>query len=159
VDFTVDAYTSRVFKGTVAQVRQAPITVQNVVTYDVVVSVANPELLLMPGMTANLTVVEARRDNVLRVPLRALAFTPHRRGSATASEAAANDEHSARVWVEDGGRPHPVHIIRGLDDGNYVEILSGDLKEGDQVVTDRIRTSDDASNNPLAAPHGPHLHM
>jgi HlyD family secretion protein len=159
VDFTVDAYTNRVFKGTVAQVRQAPITVQNVVTYDVVVSVANPELLLMPGMTANLTVVEARRDNVLRVPLRALAFTPHRRGSATAGEAPANDEHSARVWVEDGGRPHPVHIIRGLDDGNYVEILSGDLKEGDQVVTDRIRTSDDASNNPLAAPHGPHLHM
>ena len=83
VDFTVDAYTNRVFKGTVAQVRQAPITVQNVVTYDVVVSVANPELLLMPGMTANLTVVEARRDNVLRVPLRALAFTPHRRGSAS----------------------------------------------------------------------------
>src|SRR5271156_5581259 len=90
VDFTVDAYTSRVFKGAVAQVRQAPITVQNVVTYDVVIAVANPELLLMPGMTANITIVEARRDDVLRVPLRALAFSPRHHGSdATAPDAAA----------------------------------------------------------------------
>ena len=64
-DFTVDAYPTRVFKGTVAQVRQAPITVQNVVTYDVVVSVPNPELLLMPGMTANLT--SSRRRSGRRV--------------------------------------------------------------------------------------------
>jgi len=161
VDFTVDAYTSRIFKGSVAQVRQAPITVQNVVTYDVVIAVANPELLLMPGMTANMTIVEARRDNVLRVPLRALAFSPRHRGSEETPPAATASEHSARVFViGDGGRPHPVAITRGLDDGTYAEVLSGDLNEGDQVVTDRIRSSDESSSgNPFAAQHGMHLHM
>ena len=119
MDFTVDAYTTRVFKGTVAQVRQAPITVQNVVTYDVVVSVANPELLLMPGMTANLTVVEARRDNVLRVPLRALAFTPRRHAIARRpADRGARRACGARMGRGDNGRPRPVHITRGLDDGN-----------------------------------------
>jgi HlyD family secretion protein len=160
VDFTVDAYTTRTFKGTVSQVRQAPITVQNVVTYDVVVNVPNPELLLMPGMTANLTIEEARRDDVLRVPLRALAFSPRRHAKEPTSEATSS-EHSARVWVDDNGRLHPVKITRGLDDGNNFEVLSGNLNEGDQVVTDRIRNEEDTtgSANPFAAPHGLHLHM
>lgn len=135
VDFTVDAYSERVFSGVVAQVRQAPITVQNVVTYDVVVSVANPELLLMPGMTANITIVTDRRDDVLRVPLRALAFSPHRHAAAGA---APPHKHRAgpRVWMISDGRLHPVPIARGLDDGNYVEVQSGDLKPGDEVVID-----------------------
>ena len=75
-DFGVDAFPDRVFQGVVGQVRQVPITVQNVMTYDVVVNVANPELLLKPGMTANVTIITARRDDVLRVPLQALAFSP-----------------------------------------------------------------------------------
>ena len=159
VDFTVDAYTTRTFKGTVGQVRQAPITVQNVVTYDVVVNVANPELLLMPGMTANLTIVEASRDNVLRAPLRALAFSPRRHRNGWTPEAAPS-EHSARVWVDNNGHLRMVKITRGLDDGNSFEVLSGDLNEGDQVVTDRIRNEETTgSANPLAAPHGPHLHL
>ena len=62
--------------GTVSQVRQAPITVQNVVTYDVVIAVSNPELLLKPGMTANARIVTAERDDVLKVPLQALRFSP-----------------------------------------------------------------------------------
>jgi HlyD family secretion protein len=160
VDFTVDAYTTRVFKGTVTQIRQAPITVQNVVTYDVVIGVANPELLLMPGMTANATIIEARRADVLRVPLRALAFSPHHR-SSDAQPDVLPSEHSARVFVlGNDGRPHPVAITRGLDDGSYAEVLSGDLKEGDEVITDRIRTNEEGSSgNPFAASHGMHLHM
>ena len=67
-NFTVDAYPDRVFRGTVTQVRQSPQTVQNVVTYDVVVSVANPDLALRPGMTAAVQIVTAQRTNVLRVP-------------------------------------------------------------------------------------------
>jgi HlyD family secretion protein len=155
VDFTVDAYTTRVFKGTVAQVRQAPITVQNVVTYDVVVGAPNPELLLMPGMTANIIITNDRRDDVLRVPLRALAFSPRRR----ASNSPSNDlsEHSARVWIEGGGRLRPVRIARGLDDGNYVEVVSGDLKLGDYVVTDRIGANNGARGNAFAS--GPGLHL
>lgn len=145
--FTVDAFPNRDFLGTIAQVRQAPITVQNVVTYDVVVSVANPELLLKPGMTATLSVVTARRDDVLRVPLPAIRFHPKRRGVATtaASSYTATDgqvsqkRRGARVWIETGGELRPVAIKTGLDDGNNAELLLGDLHEGDEVVTDEIR--------------------
>ena len=143
VNFTVDAYTDRVFKGTVSQVRQAPITVQNVVTYDVVVGVPNPELLLMPGMTANITIVTARRDDVLCVPMRALAFSPHHRAAAGESPAGGPTERpksrGTRVWTLREGRLHPVRITRGLDDGNFVEVLSGDLKPGDEVVIDQMK--------------------
>lgn len=157
VDFTVDAYTKRIFNGTVAQVRKAPITVQNVVTYDVVVSVSNPELLLMPGMTANITIVTEQRDDVLRVPLRALAFSPHEHRPG--SPGRNRSEYSAHVWVQDGARFRPVRITRGLDDGNYVAVLSGDLKPGDIVAVDRVRLADGAENV-HAGPRGPHLpHM
>ncbi len=74
--FTVDAYPSRTFQGLVAQVRQSPISVQNVITYDVVIAVANPQLLLRPGMTATAAIVKAQVHNVLRVPSQALRFNP-----------------------------------------------------------------------------------
>ncbi|HKV54241.1 MAG TPA: efflux RND transporter periplasmic adaptor subunit [Candidatus Binataceae bacterium] len=134
VDFTVDAYNSKVFRGVVAQVRQAPITVQNVVTYDVVVNVPNPELLLMPGMTANVSIVTARHDDVLRVPLQALNFSP-RRATEDSSPRPESDQHFARVWIDDDGRLHPMRIARGVDDGTNVEVIGGDLKAGDSVVT------------------------
>jgi HlyD family secretion protein len=161
VNFTVDAYTTKVFNGTVVQARQAPITVQNVVTYDVVVGLDNSELLLMPGMTANITIVSDRRDDALRVPLRALAFSPHRRGTQTSDADAGASEyptrhHSPRVWVEADGKIHPVPITRGLDDGNYVEVVSGDLKPGDQVVTDRISSHPEAG---AGLTRGPGLHL
>ena len=144
--FTVDAFPGREFQAEVGQVRQAPITVQNVVTYDVVVEVANPELLLKPGMTANVTVITAERDNVLRVPLQALRFSPKKhRSEITASDAPPTVHHrssnQARVWLYDGAALKPVTITRGLDDGNNVEIVSGDLKEGDVIVTDQIRSA------------------
>ena len=158
VDFTVDAYTKRIFTGTVAQVRKAPITVQNVVTYDVVVSVSNPELLLMPGMTANITLVTERRDDVLRVPLRALAFSP--RGRRPGSPARTQSEYSARVWVQKGEKLQPVKITRGLDDGSNVAVLSGDLKSGDNVVIDRVRLTSEGDASASASLRGPHLpHM
>ena len=76
VNFTVDAYPYRTFHGMVAQVRNSPVTVQNVVTYDTVVSVNNDDLKLKPGMTANLSIVIAQRPNVLRIPNAALRFRP-----------------------------------------------------------------------------------
>jgi len=156
--FTVDAYTRRIFRGSIAQVRKAPITVQNVVTYDVVVSVSNPELLLMPGMTANITIVTERRDDVLRVPLRALAFSP--RDHRPSSSGNNQSEYSAHVWIENGDKLHPVRITRGLDDGNYVAVLSGDLKPGDNVVIDRVRLASDGGRSahaPLGGQHLPHM--
>ncbi len=84
--FTVDAFPDRTFWGSIAQIRQSPITVQNVVTYDVVIAVSNPELLLMPGMTANARIVTAERDDVLKVPLQALRFCAGwRRGTRASS--------------------------------------------------------------------------
>ncbi len=153
--FTVDAFPGREFKAVVGQVRQAPITVQNVVTYDVVVEVANPELLLKPGMTANVTVVTAARDNVLRMPLQALRFSPKdHRAAATTSDAPPTHRQpsdQARVWVDDGGTLKPMTVTRGLDDGNNVELVSGDLKDGDLVVTDQVRTgsADAGGSSPL----------
>jgi HlyD family secretion protein len=142
--FTVDAYGDREFDSTVAQVRQAPITVQNVVTYDVVLNVDNPELLLKPGMTANATIVTARRDDVIRVPMEALRFSPKRNGprsGAAQSSASSDGERSRRnrrVWIPDGSGIKAVKVTAGLDDGTNVELLSGDLKPGDLVITDEI---------------------
>ncbi|HXR26084.1 MAG TPA: efflux RND transporter periplasmic adaptor subunit [Candidatus Binataceae bacterium] len=152
-EFRVDAFPNRTFQGTVSQVRQAPITVQNVVTYDVVVTVANPELLLKPGMTANVTIVTARRDDVVRVPLQALRFKP-RDSSGNGHHAETGEEHvtrQARVWTLVGGNLTRVPITTGLDDGDNVELLSGDLKPGDVVATDQARAgaSTAASSSPL----------
>ena len=139
--FTVDAFPGREFEAAVGQVRQAPITVQNVVTYDVVVEVANPEMLLKPGMTANVTIVTAKRDDVLRVPMQALRFSPHQEAATAAdSPKSAHPSNQARVWIKKSGALEPVTITSGLDDGNNVEILTGSLKPGDAVVTDKTRT-------------------
>src|SRR5207248_1398660 len=76
VDFTVDAFPARTFHGKVVQVRNAPITVQNVVTYDTVIGVSNPDLKLKPGMTANVSIMIAHRDDVLQIKNAALRYRP-----------------------------------------------------------------------------------
>src|SRR5213076_2181342 len=94
--FAVDAYPGQPFHGKVAQVRNAPITVQNVVTYDVVIAVENPGLELKPGMTANVSVTTAKRDQALRIPVRALRFRPDRIGAGT-PDASAKEESAVYV--------------------------------------------------------------
>lgn len=147
-DFSVDAYPARIFKGTVAQVRQAPITVQNVVTYDVVVDVPNPELQLKPGMTANVTIVTDRVNNVIRVPLQALRFSP----TGGFSRVAAQDDpdgNRGSVWVEDGGKLRRVPIVKGIDDGTYVQVASGKLHPGEPVVTNELRPTQKPARSPF----------
>ncbi|HVE83056.1 MAG TPA: efflux RND transporter periplasmic adaptor subunit [Myxococcales bacterium] len=189
--FVVDAFPSERFTGTVRQIRNAPQTVQNVVTYDAVIDVANPDLKLRPGMTANVTFVSAEHDDVLRVPNAAIRFRPppelyarsqgggegaggvrrggrdggsgevgawRRRaegggsagtggaggGSAPGGMAGAaggpgrpaEPPDRRRVWVMRGGVPAPVSIRVGLSDGSFTEMVEGDLREGDTVVTD-----------------------
>jgi len=136
-EFTVDAFPDRKFEGAVAQVRQAPITVQNVVTYDVVISVANPEFLLKPGMTANVAIVVDRRDNVLRLPLAAIRFVPQQHSSTSAEVAAkaGNGQRKTQVWMPAAGRLSPVTVTLGIDDGSFVELLAGDLRLGNRIVT------------------------
>jgi HlyD family secretion protein len=139
--FRVDAFPDRDFEGTVSQVRQAPITVQNVVTYDVVVSVENPELLLKPGMTANVNVVTASRDKVIRVPIDALRFAPAGQPPADSAALDGAAGRQTRVWVQKNRSVSPVAITTGLSDGSWVEVAEGELQPGDRVVTDEIRSA------------------
>ncbi len=128
--FTVEAYPDTTFEGVVTQVRQAPQTVQNVITYDVVVTVPNPKLLLMPGMTATMRVITAERQNVLRVPDTALRYVPGGLSAANAQAEAAGPG----LWVMRDGRPTRVAVTTGLDDDTNTEIVAGDLKVGDSVI-------------------------
>jgi HlyD family secretion protein len=130
--FTVDAFPKRIFAGVVSQVRQSPQTVQNVVTYDVVVTVQNSDLSLKPGMTAATATVTESREDVTRVPNQALRYRPSNPSAAQLPKPA---EGQARIWVLRDGQPAAVLVVTGLDDDNYTEIASGDLKPGDQVIT------------------------
>jgi HlyD family secretion protein len=156
--FTVDAYPSEVFKGAVRQIRNAPQTVQNVVTYDAVVDVDNPELKLKPGMTANVTFIYAEKDDVLRIPNAALRFRPPPdllassgkagaagrtgpRGSGAAggpAPSAAETPDRRTVWVLRAEEPAPVRIRTGISDGSLTQVVDGALEPGDLVVTDAI---------------------
>jgi HlyD family secretion protein len=129
--FTVDAFPHRVFEGIVSQVRQSPQTVQNVVTYDVVVAVDNRELVLKPGMTASTQIVLDQRKNVLRIPNQAMRYAP--------MGAAPSSSGKPRVWVLRDGNAVEIPVSLGLDDGNFTEVIRGDLAAGDAVITAETR--------------------
>lgn len=159
--FVVDAYPNQPFAGKVVQVRNAPITVQNVVTYNVVIGVDNTDLRLKPGMTANVSIVIDRREGALRVPNAALRFKPGmtRGGESVGQQASAagRREGGGRDGPSDGGgrggreskpkptiwlvnpqglqgEPVPVEIKTGITDGSFTELLEGTVKEGDEVI-------------------------
>jgi len=125
-NFRVDAYPRQFFEGTVTQVRNAPISIQNVVTYDVVITVDNRELKLKPGMTANVTIVTAKKENPLRLPNGALRFR---------MPAVPVDRKITQVWVMDQEKQvRQAAVTTGIADSLYTEIAEGTLKEGDQVI-------------------------
>ena len=148
--FTVDAYPGKAFSGTVAQVRNAPITVQNVVTYDVVIAVDNANLELKPGMTANVNITTAQRDDVLKIPLRAVRFNPEHKPGAEPTQTQDGSEGASRrprravstVWlVQPDGSLQKVDVKLGIRDDQYAELLSDHLSSGDQLVV-AFRRSD-----------------
>jgi HlyD family secretion protein len=117
--FTVDAFPRRAFEGQIRQIRKSPVNVQNVISYTVVISAANPDQSLLPGMTASVRVVVDSRADVLKVPNAALRFRPA----------------AGQLWtVGEDGRPEAVKVRTGLSDGTSTEIAEGTLKEGDVVV-------------------------
>lgn len=125
-NFRVDAYPKHFFEGTVTQVRNAPISIQNVVTYDVVIEVDNRDLKLKPGMTANVTIVTAKKDDPLRVPHGVLRFR---------MPDVPIDKKTTRIWVLDRqNKPHQVDVTTGISDSLFTEITEGALKEGDRVI-------------------------
>lgn len=165
VRFTVDAFSGRNFKGVVNQIRLNPTTVSNVVTYDVVINVDNPEQILLPGLTAYVNIAVAERKDVLLVPNAALRFKPvnadmtktstspmsdaqkgsaHPNGSANGGGGRAKDEKrlsghprdsfTGKVYVLENDNLKPVTVTLGITDNRNTEIVSGELKEGDQLV-------------------------
>ena len=147
--FTVDAYPKRTFNGAVTQVRVSPQTVQNVVTYDAVISAANDDLALMPGMTASTNIVVDQRLDALRVPDQALRYVPGGLPGAGTSEVEGASP-SARVWALREGKPVPIEVTTGLDDDTFTEIVKGDLRPGDAVIIAEDRGSNVArSGTPL----------
>src|SRR6516165_8185158 len=136
--FTVDAYPDRTFSGQVLQIRKSPEVVQNVVTYTTIISAPNPDLLLLPGMTAQLRIVVRDTGEVLKVPNQALRFRPN--GSGPPSDRqnanqAASSEASATVWlVGEDGRPGPIAVRLGASDDNSTALQEGRLSEGQQLI-------------------------
>jgi HlyD family secretion protein len=129
--FKVDAFPARTFEGMVTQVRQSPQTVQNVVTYDVVIGVDNNDLALKPGMTAATRIVIDQRQSVTRVPNEALRFNP----SGTASRRSG----PSRVWILRDGEPVPTSVTSGLTDELFTELVQSDLKPGDRAIVGERR--------------------
>jgi HlyD family secretion protein len=177
VDFTVDAFPDRKFRGKVSQIRNSPTTVQNVVTYDTIVEVHNPDLKLKPGMTANVSIIVAERSNTLKIPNSALRFRPTE--TIAAANPARTQPGSARPGAgrpgagRPGGapgerrrersptrtvyvlgpdnKPRPVEIKTGITDGIFTEVLEG-LNEGDKVITGSTSRQNQAQGPP--APFG-----
>lgn len=162
--FTVDAYPDDLFTGSISQIRMNSTTTQNVVTYPVVIAAPNPEMKLLPGMTANISFQISQRPNAVRLPNMALRFYPKTEqvrpedrplleGLTTQAEkeqdknnpepvksalekAAANRQRNRRhVWARDGEFLRAVPVVTGINDSKYTELVSGDLKLGDKVVT------------------------
>ncbi len=162
VRFTVDSYPYDLFEGTIFQIRMSSTTVQNVVTYPVVVSAKNPDLKLMPGMTASISFQLRETGVVLRVPNAALRYYPQREHvrpedraildnkgpSAGETEDGVTNSPSAddkaelrrkrnrrHVWVVEGNLLRAVPVVVGLSNNQYTEVVSGELKDGEKLVT------------------------
>lgn len=136
VEFTVDAYSDVTFKGKVWQVRNAPITVQNVVTYDVVIQVGNPDFKLKPGMTANVSVIISIAKDVLKIPNAALRFRLSEKGAPVPGK--KSEKKGPGIWILENGKPKRVPVSLGISDGSYTEIVSGDLKEGQELIVESL---------------------
>jgi HlyD family secretion protein len=166
VTFTVDSYPENRFSGKVIQVRNAPIVTQNVVTYVVVIGVDNREMKLKPGMTANVSIETARKENVLKIPSAALRFKP--KGAKVAKDAKAAQEKPTgtdprkikkggeqKVFIlSEDNKPVAVPIKTGISNDGQVELLEGNLKENDEVIVEQI-SSQKKSGGTSGAPMGP----
>jgi len=142
VEFNVDAYPDITFKGKVSQVRNAPITIQNVVTYDVVIKVDNPELQLKPGMTANVSIVLSIKKDVLKISNAALRFSPD------VKDKSRTQQKGRGVWIIENKTPKRIPVAVGISDGNYSELLSGEIREGQEIIVESL-TKPKENNRPV----------
>jgi len=172
VRFTVDAFENQGFRGEVKQIRLNPTTVSNVVTYDVVVNVDNPEKILLPGMTAYVNIAVAERKDVLMVPNAALRYKPANSeiqklpanpGSDAQNSGASRpggspggkpkrDAFSGKVYVLENGKLKPVSVTLGITDNRNTEIAGGELKAGDQIVIGEAQATGNAQPSSSSTP-------
>lgn len=143
VEYTLDGYPNIIFKGKVKQVRNSPTTIQNVVTYDVVVHVSNKDLKLKPGMTANVSIITSIKKNILIVPNASLRFNPEK----------IKTYKEPGVWVLEKGKPERITIVTGVSDSNYTEICSGNIAENQKVIVESLLKDKDKK------PKGPGMRM
>lgn len=140
VHFTVDAFPEREFTGKVGQVRLNPTIQQNVVSYNVIVAVANDEGLLLPGMTANVRFTVKQKQDVLRASNAALRYKPKEDSDSRRTRATQPGEHA--VYLLQDGEARPVYVKTGISDANFTEIAGGDIKEGDKLIIRDVSEKD-----------------
>jgi len=164
VSFTVDSYPESRFTGKVSQIRNAPVVTQNVVTYVVVVSVDNKEMKLKPGMTANVTIETARKDDVLKIPAAALRFKPKgaKGGKEPKEKPAGDDTHKTkkdkgqRVFLlGPENKPVAVAVKTGIANDGQVELVEGNLKENDEVIIESVSPQKKSGGMGGGPPMGP----
>lgn len=132
VDYTLDGYPDETFKGKVSQVRISPTTVSNVVTYTVIVSVKNDEGMLKPGMTANVSVITNKKENAICVDNAALRFTPE-------AITGGKKYKTQGIWILKNNKPTRINIQMGITDSDYTEIISNEIKEGDDAIVGNLK--------------------
>lgn len=152
VNFAVDAFPNMAFSGVVKQVRLNATTVSNVVTYDVVVKVENPDEILIPGMTAYVNVIIAEKKNVLLLPNAALRYKPAMPlGKENTGELKPKKEkkeaNSAIVYVFENGMPKPIKVGIGISDNRLTEIITESLKAGDKIIVEEVKSNANGSKN------------
>lgn len=161
VTFTVDAFPNRSFQGEVRQVRKAATVTSNVVTYTVIVSAANPEMTLLPGMTANVRIATAQKDGVLKVSNAALRFKPESEkdgakvspGGTPPEARGRRGKQKSQVWVlEEVGQPKAIEVQTGITDGTATEISGEGIAEGMEVI---VGTTAPAAKS--STPGGPRM--
>jgi HlyD family secretion protein len=178
--FTVDSYPEQTFRGKVIQIRSAPVITQNVVTYVVVVSVDNSDMKLKPGMTANVSVEVAKKDDVLKLPPAALRFKPKAKGDEV--KAKGNGERPAgagqrpagggpngggkggpgkgkdksqQVYLLKEGKPVATPVKTGIANNSSIELIESSLKEGDDVIIEQIGGDTKKKAGAGGSPMGP----
>jgi HlyD family secretion protein len=154
--FTVDAYPGFAFHGKVTEIRKAPINVQNVITYDSVIAVSNPDLKLFPGMTANVKVLVDHRSNALKVPNAALRFKPAtaaaaKKGPGGGSRRQVSNKQNVYVLGGDG-KPKAIPVTLGISDGVFSEVTGGELQEGQKVIVGMV--SETGASRPVGPSTG-----
>ena len=138
VQFTVDAFQHRKFNGTVKQVRLNPTIQENVVTYNVVAMVDNEDGILLPGMTANIHFVVTQRKDVFRIPNAALRYQPKELDESEKINKSATQPNASRIYRLKQEKIEVIPVTTGITDGNFTEITSGEIAEGDSIIINEI---------------------